>query len=297
MTKDSNILCIGSVLWDVIGRSPSHMAKGADVPGRIIRIPGGVALNIAMTLVRFGLTPALLSAVGRDAEGEELISECRHMGLITDHLYRSDDLPTDCYMAVEGANGLIAAIADAHSLEKAGAKILQALYDGRLGKTDAPYSGLIALDGNLTERLLDDIAHDPAFQSADLRIAPASPGKAERLLPFLRSGRGTLYVNLEEAGILCHTRFATSEEAGQALLSKGAARALVTNGGEATTDAHPDGLITLPPPEVLVTRVTGAGDTFMAAHIAAEFNDADRTSALAQALDAAAKFVSGDTPS
>ena len=297
MTKDSNILCIGSVLWDVIGRSPSHMAKGADVPGRIIRIPGGVALNIAMTLVRFGLTPALLSAVGRDAEGEELISECRHMGLITDHVYRSDDLPTDCYMAVEGANGLIAAIADAHSLEKAGAKILQALYDGRLGKTDAPYSGLIALDGNLTERLLDDIAHDPAFQSADLRIAPASPGKAERLLPFLRSGRGTLYVNLEEAGILCHTRFATSEEAGHALLSKGAARALVTNGGEATTDAHPDGLITLPPPEVLVTRVTGAGDTFMAAHIAAEFNDADRTSALAQALDAAAKFVSGDTPS
>ena len=219
------------------------------------------------------------------------------MGLITDYVYRSDDLPTDCYMAVEGANGLIAAIADAHSLEKAGAKILQALYDGRLGKADAPYSGLIALDGNLTERLLDDIAHDPAFQSADLRIAPASPGKAERLLPFLRSGRGTLYVNLEEAGILCHTRFSTSEEAGQALLSKGAARALVTNGGEATTDAHPDGLITLPPPEVLVTRVTGAGDTFMAAHIAAEFNDADRTSALAQALDAAAKFVSGDTPS
>ncbi|MBO6868299.1 MAG: kinase [Thalassococcus sp.] len=297
MTKDSNILCIGSVLWDVIGRSPSHMAKGADVPGRIIRIPGGVALNIAMTLVRFGLTPGLLSAVGRDAEGEELISECRHMGLITDHVYRSDDLPTDCYMAVEGANGLIAAIADAHSLEKAGAKILQALYDGRLGNTDAPYSGLIALDGNLTERLLDDIAHDPAFQSADLRIAPASPGKAERLLPFLRSGRGTLYVNLEEAGILCHTRFSTSEEAGHALLSKGAARALVTNGGEATTDAHPYGLITLPPPEVLVTRVTGAGDTFMAAHIAAEFNDADRTSALAQALDAAAKFVSGDTPS
>lgn len=297
MTKDSNILCIGSVLWDVIGRSPSHMAKGADVPGRIIRIPGGVALNIAMTLVRFGLTPALLSAVGRDAEGEELISECRHMGLITDHVYRSDDLPTDCYMAVEGANGLIAAIADAHSLEKAGAKILQALYDGSLGKADAPYSGLIALDGNLTERLLDDIAHDPAFQTADLRIAPASPGKAERLLPFLRSGRGTLYVNLEEAGILCQTRFSTSEEAGQALLSKGAARALVTNGGEATTDAHPDGLITLPPPEVLVTRVTGAGDTFMAAHIAAEFNDADRTSALAQALDAAAKFVSGDTPS
>ena len=58
-THAPDILCIGSVLWDVIGRSASHMAKGADVPGRIIRLPGGVALNIAMTLVRFGLRPAL----------------------------------------------------------------------------------------------------------------------------------------------------------------------------------------------------------------------------------------------
>ena len=49
------------------------------------------------------------------------------MGLLTDHVYRSDDLPTDRYMAVEGANGLIAAIADAHSLEAAGDKILRPL--------------------------------------------------------------------------------------------------------------------------------------------------------------------------
>ena len=114
-TRALDILCIGSVLWDVIGRSASHMAKGADVPGRIIRLPGGVALNIAMTLVRFGLRPALLSALGRDAEGEELAAECARMGLDVAHLYRSDDLPTDVYMAVEGGNGLIAAIADGQS--------------------------------------------------------------------------------------------------------------------------------------------------------------------------------------
>ncbi|MDP5349878.1 MAG: kinase, partial [Paracoccaceae bacterium] len=33
MSKDHDILCIGSVLWDVIGRAPSHMRQGADVPG------------------------------------------------------------------------------------------------------------------------------------------------------------------------------------------------------------------------------------------------------------------------
>ena len=57
MTPD--ILCIGSVLWDIIGRSPLAMRLGSDVPGRITRLPGGVALNIAMTLARFNLRPAL----------------------------------------------------------------------------------------------------------------------------------------------------------------------------------------------------------------------------------------------
>ena len=63
MTKTPDILCIGSVLWDVIGRTASHMRVGSDVPGRITRLPGGVAMNIAMTLRRFGMTPALLTAL------------------------------------------------------------------------------------------------------------------------------------------------------------------------------------------------------------------------------------------
>ena len=295
MTPD--ILCIGSVLWDVIGRSASVMDTGSDVPGRITRLPGGVALNIAMTLARMGRKPALLSAVGRDAQGEDLVAQCVRLGLITDHLYRSDDLPTDQYMAVEGANGLIAAIADAHSLEAAGDKILRPLIGGALGSQRAPFDGTIALDGNLTEPLLSVIAGHPAFAAANLRVAPASPGKAERLLPFLTSGRGTLYVNLEEAGILCQTRFDTAPEAAKRLVQRGAARALVTQGGRTTCDATADGLVQSDPPRVLVTRVTGAGDTFMAAHMSAELDGADRATALTRALEAAATYVSGEITS
>ncbi|MDA7428906.1 PfkB family carbohydrate kinase [Primorskyibacter aestuariivivens] len=294
------VLCIGSVLWDVIGRSASVMRQGSDVPGRITQIPGGVALNIAMTLVRFGLRPALLSAVGRDVLGDVLVSECRDMGLETGFLYRSEDLPTDRYMAVEGANGLIAAIADAHSLEAAGDKILRPLQDGRLGSKAAPFEGLIALDGNLTEHLLAQIARDPAFSAADLRVAPASPGKAERLLPFLSrsfdSTGAVLYVNCEEAGILCQTEFADAETAAQALVARGALRALVTDGGALCADADGAGVVSERPPEVLVTRVTGAGDTFMAAHMAAELAGQDRAAALKSALTAAARYVSGETP-
>jgi sugar/nucleoside kinase (ribokinase family) len=272
------------------------MRQGSDVPGRITRLPGGVAMNIAMTLVRFGMTPTLLSAVGRDAEGNELMAACAHLGMITEHVYRSDDLPTDRYMAVEGANGLIAAIADAHSLEAAGAKILRPLSQGPLGTASAPFQGLVALDGNLTLSLLEDIATSPAFAAADLRVAPASPGKARRLLPFLTHARATLYVNLEEAGLLCQTEFSGSEAAAKALLDRGALRVLVTDGGNPATQADASGQITRTPPDVMVTRVTGAGDTFMAAHIAAEASGAAPGDAFDRALQAAATYVSGETP-
>ncbi len=296
MTKTPDILCIGSVLWDVIGRSASHMRLGADVPGRITRAPGGVAMNIAMTLARFGMTPALLTSIGRDTEGDELVAAADAMGLLTAHVYRSDDLATDVYMAIEGANGLIAAIADAHSLETAGAKILRPLADGRLGSADAPWGGPVALDGNLTVELLREIATSPLFAAADLRVAPASPGKAERLLALMGHSSATLYVNLEEAGLLCQTAFSGSEDAARSLIAKGAYRVLVTDSGHPTTEATGDDLITLTPPPVLVTRVTGAGDTFMAAHIASEAQGLDRTAALGRALNAAATYVSGETP-
>lgn len=252
-------------------------------------------MNIAMTLTRFGMTPTLLTALGRDAEGDELEKACAARGMITELIYRSDDLPTDRYMAVEGANGLIAAIADAHSLEAAGSKILHPLYDGTLADADQPYDGLIALDGNLTAQLLSDIANDAAFFKSDLRVAPASPGKAERLLPFIQTGRGTLYVNLEEAGLLCQTTFKNSRTAATALLSKGAARVLVTDGDRTASEGIDASIISQSPPPVAVKRITGAGDTFMAAHIAAEAQGCERDEALNKALQSAATYVSGES--
>ena len=66
----------------------------------------------------------------------------------------------------------------------------------------------------------------------------------------------------------------------------------MTDGGRPCTDGGPEGCLSLAPPEVAVTRVTGAGDTFMAAHIAAEIRGAGRAEALQCALASAADYVS-----
>lgn len=296
MTQPIDILCIGSVLWDVIGRTPVAMRLGSDVPGRITRVPGGVAMNIAMALARAGMRPALLTALGTDEAGDALIAFANRRGLDTGFVYRSRDLPTDCYMAIEGAGGLVAALADAHSLEAAGDKILRPLLDGPLGQKTAPFAGIVALDGNLTESLLAFIAQSPAFSACDLRLAPASPGKAMRLLPLLGHPHATLYVNKEEAGLLLGESFDTAPAAAAALVRRGAHRVLVTDGGAETADTDAETAITATPPAVLVARVTGAGDTFMAAHIAAEASGLSRAKALAKAQAVCAAYVSGETP-
>ena len=289
-----DIICIGAVLWDIIGRSEVPMHSGADMPGRITRLPGGVAMNVALTMRRFGLTPTMLTAIGTDPSGDELIAACGERGIQTDHVYRTE-LPTDRYLAVEDSSGLIAAIADAHSLEAAGARILTPLTDGRLGSAEQPWRGLIALDGNLTESLLGEIAASPYIAAADVRVAPASPGKVERLRPLLAHPRVTLYLNLEEAGLLCAETFGDSAIAAHELLERGARRVLVTDGPRACSDGQVgQEIISASPPHVRVNRVTGAGDTFMAAHIVGERAGLSREEALTSALRAAAKHVSGN---
>lgn len=225
-----DILCVGAVLWDVIGRSPAPMAPGADVPGRIRHVPGGVALNVAVALAAREQSVAVLGAVGADPEGDALLAAVRALGVATDWMQRLPEWPTDIYMAIEDTHGLIAAVADAHSLEAAGHRVLAPLRDGTFGSAEAPWRGTVVIDGNLTVAQLEAIAADPALRQADLRVVPASPGKAERLAPLLGLDHVTLYLNRAEAETLAGHPCTDAAEAAQAVVARGAARVLVTDG-------------------------------------------------------------------
>ncbi|WP_287013768.1 PfkB family carbohydrate kinase [Actibacterium sp.] len=296
MTTQPAILCIGAVLWDLIGHADGPVHPGDDLPGRITRRPGGVALNIARALCAHGLAPGLLSAIGDDAEGRALCAACAALGIETSFLHRVADLPTGRYMAVEGANGLIAAIADARALDAAGRDILAPLADGRLGQVSTPYPGVIVLDGNLGASVIREIAQSPLFARAELRVAAASGAKAERIAPMLGHPAATLYLNRQEAARICAATFDTARAAAAALLARGAHRVLVTDGDRDVTLGTADGMACFTPPSVRVARVTGAGDTFVAAHIAAELRGAGSEEAVSAALAAAARHISERTP-
>lgn len=287
-----DILCIGALHWDVIGRCGGRLGAGDDRPGRVIRRPGGVAFNIARALLREGMRPILLAAIGDDAEGAALAAACAAAGLDPDFLHRGAG-PTDSYVALEDGSGLVGAIADAGTLEAAGAALLAPLDSGRL---PSPWAGPLVLDGNLPAGVLDGTASDPRFAMADLRVVAASNAKAGRLVPLAARPGATLYLNCAEAAALAGRGFNDAAEAAAALSGAGRARFLVTDGPRMAALSGPAGVLRRSPPAVAAQSITGAGDRLVAAHVAAEARGLGPAAALEAALTAAAAHVGGKAP-
>ncbi len=287
MTRAQHLFCIGAAHWDIIGHSPAPVALGADLPGRILRRPGGVALNIAANLALLGHMPALMAAIGHDQPGDDLRAWLAARGIGTEYLIALPGLPTDSYIAIEGRNGLIAAIAASDALESLGPEALE-----KLPETPS----CVVLDSGLAPGLLRELAQDQKLARTDLRLAAVSPAKAVRLAPFLGRMGCCFYLNLAEAGAICATTFPDSASAARALIARGAARVLVTDGPNPATDATAAGFITATPPRIIPLRVTGAGDAFTAAHISAELQGQTRMAALNAALAAASQHITRPMP-
>ncbi len=290
------VLCIGSALWDIIASASAPMAQGADIAGKIRRQPGGVALNVALALARQGQQAILLSAIGNGPEGDALIEALELEGVDCRFIYRSDDR-TDSYLAIENPDGdVFGAIADCAALERAGDRIFAPLLDGRLGTPGSPWPYRVVVDGNLPAALMQSLPGRIEFSDCQLNFVPASPGKAARLRAALLGGEVTLYVNRGEAEILCETTLPDAEIAAHALLKLGAARAIVTDGPRMACFSDGETTVTLTPPPTPAHSTTGAGDVFMAAHIAAGGDSATPETRLQAAIDAAARHITRKLP-
>jgi len=77
--KYHHILCFGEVLWDMLPTGPK---------------PGGAPLNVAIHLIRQGHTPALISKIGNDSLGLDLVRFITEAGLDRNLIQKDESLPT-----------------------------------------------------------------------------------------------------------------------------------------------------------------------------------------------------------
>lgn len=284
-------LVAGAAHWDIVARAAAPLSPGADVPGRIIRRPGGVALNIALGLAAAGQPVTLIAAIGSDSAGDALAALIAAGGVGTGCLRRFAG-ETDAYVAIETGNGTLhAAVADCTGLERTGPSLLAALDAGLPMRS----TGTLVLDGNLPAQVLERAAAHPGTAAARIALVPASPAKAARFAPIIARRPSALYVNREEAEVLAGRPLPDSHAAALALRALGAESAIVTDGAAPATSADAGGAITLAPPGTTGGGVTGAGDCFVARHLAARADGLEPASALCAALAAAARHLARST--
>jgi len=78
------VVCFGEMLWDVL---PSGTK------------PGGAPMNVAYHLQKLGLQPAVISRVGQDERGDQLLQLLTTNGLTTDHVQRDSVHQTGIVLA------------------------------------------------------------------------------------------------------------------------------------------------------------------------------------------------------
>ena len=111
-SSDRTFLCAGAAHWDIIARASVEVGPGGDVPGQVIRRPGGVAANVAVGLARRHFSVRLCAIVGQDDAGTSLAREMRATGVNCDALLVQSEA-TNTYVAIEDKDGeLIAAVAE-----------------------------------------------------------------------------------------------------------------------------------------------------------------------------------------
>src|SRR5512139_2858831 len=88
---ESPALVIGAAGVDIVGRLRNELQLGSSNPSQIRSAFGGVARNVAENLARLGQPVQLITAVGQDAVGDQLLAQASQAGVDVSHSLRTEE--------------------------------------------------------------------------------------------------------------------------------------------------------------------------------------------------------------
>jgi fructokinase len=248
------ILCFGEVLWD-------------SLPGG--RLPGGAPLNVAYHLKQLGAEPLMISAVGADALGDEMLRYLGSRGLNTTFIARHRRLPTGVVTVA-----LTAAGQPSYTIEEGVA------WDdiGSTGEWRAAAPGAEALVfGSLAARTaanretLDELLAAPSMLRV-MDVNLRAPFDERDIVLSLASRADWIKLNEHELGVLTDREVGIDDWAGslvsqiEVLANATGCRRICVTAGEHGAALWQNGtLVHASAPKVTVKDTIGAGDAFTAA--------------------------------
>lgn len=272
VASPKSVLVIGASGLDVVGRLQGGLQMGTSNPARIRTSFGGVARNVAENLARLGQPVSLLSVIGKDRVGDDILAYTRQVGVDVSAVYTTDKYPTGFYMGVLDEKG-------ARQFAFDDMRILAELTESYLAYNEDLFekAGLVFLDANLPETALTTVFKLAHKYKLPVCADPTSQSLAPRLKPYLRQLK-LISPNCIEAGILTDQHFDPANrnaalDAARALVNQGVEMVFVTQAQFGVSYATSETNGHVPAIRTKVVDPTGAGDALTAAVIYALMNN------------------------
>jgi pseudouridine kinase len=269
---DAPVLVIGAAGIDIVGRLIEGLVPGASSPAEIRTTHGGVARNVAENLASLGQPVTLLTVVGQDRPGEQLLQQAASTGIDVSRAIISNDHPTSSYMAVLDKTGeMLYGLDDMRAISAISSETIR--QNAELFKQ----ASLLFIDANLSTGTLRTIVSLAKRARLPICADPATASLAHRLVPHL----GNIYMvtpNIAEAAVLCGYPIQSVNrkqalEAAKYLVSRGVEISIVAFGEYGVCYATSETSGRVPALRTVVVDPTGAGDALTASVIFGLLND------------------------
>ena len=197
-----HILVIGATLLDTKGKPKAGLEPGTSNPAQIRHVRGGTARNVAENLGRLGADVLLISAVGNDRTGQQLISQTADAGVNVDYVLNVDEYNTGSYIALLDENGSLSVALD-------DVTVMESLSPGYLYRNRRLFRDacMIMIDGSLEPAVMNTVVRLARQYEVPLCADPSSTRLANKLCPYLEALH-LVVPNEVEAAVLSGVDFA-----------------------------------------------------------------------------------------
>jgi pseudouridine kinase len=283
------VVVIGAAGIDSKGRASVPLTLGSSTPGQVRVSVGGTGRNVADNLARLGVDAVLLTAVGDDDSGKQVLEHAAEVGLDTDYVIVSPDHRTSAYVALLNEHGdLVMSVDDMNVMACLTPQVVNEQRD--LIKEAA----MVVIDANLSKETLATVMRIANRYKVPVCADPASTLLAPKLKPLLPK----LYMvtpNIPEAKVLCGCSIDNEEQAitaARQLVNAGVDIALITLAEAGVVYATADASGHVPAMVTQFVDPTGASDAMTATVVFGLLNDIPIDEAVRLGASAAALTLS-----
>lgn len=251
MPTKKTIVCYGEILWDMLPTG---------------KVAGGAPMNVVFHANNFGMNAQMISAVGKDALGQELLKFLTQKGIATDFIIPTDTLPTSTVEVTLNEKG-----SATYEIVKPVAwdsLLVNEAMETAVTKADYLLFGSLVCRNKNNVRQLFRLLEKANTVVFDVNLRP--PFYTQSLLEVLLRQAHIVKMNEEELALIADWYGVKKETLDQMTFLKEKFKIdtlLVSKGKEGACCLHDKSLLEQASFPVQVQDTVGSGDSFLAAFL------------------------------